>query len=111
MSSVVFLNFGAEPQYAVGTCSIQELITDNSKMKKKKKNLAHDNFKLDETGGYFSKRVENTVEKGEIAPYEKISISHCVFKYFSSRNVKTRACLGNFLSFVGVIVKNQSRRS
>ena len=33
-----------------------------------KKKLAHDNFKLDETGGEFSKKVENTVEKGEIAP-------------------------------------------
>ena len=31
------------------------------------KKLAHNNFKLDETGGEFSKRVENTVEKGEIA--------------------------------------------
>ena len=60
--SVVFLNFGAEPQSAVG--STQESRTDHSKMKK----VGHDNFKLHETGGDFSKRVVNTVEKGEIAP-------------------------------------------
>ena len=58
--SVVLLNFGAEPQSAVG--SIQELRTNYSKMKK----FGHDNFKLDVTGGDFSKWVENTVEKGEI---------------------------------------------
>ena len=90
MPSVVFLNFGAEPQSAVG--SIQELRTDYSKMKK----VGHDNIKLDETGGYFSKRVENTVEKGEIAPYDQISFSHSVFKYLYCRNVKTRACLRFF---------------
>ena len=61
---VVFLNFGVEPQRAVW--SIQDLRTDYSKMIKKK--LAHDNFKLDETGGELSKMVESTVEKGEIAP-------------------------------------------
>ena len=50
-----FLNFGAEPQSTVG--SIQELRTDYSKMKE----VGHDNFKLGETGGDFSERVENTV--------------------------------------------------
>ena len=58
MPSVVFLNFGAEPQSAVG--SIKELRTDYSKMKKK---LDKTIFKVDETDGDFSKRVENTVEK------------------------------------------------
>ena len=28
------------------------------------------------------KRVENTVDKGEIAPYDQISISHCVSFFF-----------------------------
>ena len=28
------------------------------------------NFKFDENGGKFSKRVENTVENGEIVPYD-----------------------------------------
>ena len=32
---------------------------------------ADDNFKFDENGRMFSKRVENTVGKGEIARYEQ----------------------------------------
>ena len=37
----------------------------------KQKDLAEDNFKFDENGRKFSKRVENTVGKGEIAHYEQ----------------------------------------
>ena len=33
--------------------------------------FADDNFKFDENGGKFFKRVENTVGKGEIARYEQ----------------------------------------
>ena len=35
------------------------------------KDFADDNFKFDENGQKFSKRVENTVRKGEIARYEQ----------------------------------------
>ena len=35
------------------------------------KEFADDNFKCDENGRKFSKWVENTVEKGEIARYEQ----------------------------------------
>ena len=35
------------------------------------KEVADDNFKFDENGSKFSKRVENTVGKGEIAHYEQ----------------------------------------
>ena len=35
------------------------------------KALADDNFKFDENGRKFSKQVENTVGKGEIARYEQ----------------------------------------
>ena len=42
-------------------------ILDSSKLKE----FADDNFKLDENGGKLSKRVENTVGKGEIARYEQ----------------------------------------
>ena len=35
------------------------------------KEFADDNFKYDENGIKFSKWVENTVEKGEIARYEQ----------------------------------------
>ena len=42
-------------------------ILDPSKLKK----FADDNFKFDENGRKFSKRVENTLGKGEIARYEQ----------------------------------------
>ena len=35
------------------------------------KEFADDNFRFDESGRKFSKRVENTVGKGEIAHYEQ----------------------------------------
>ena len=41
-------------------------ILDSSKLKE----FADDNFKFDGNGRKFSKRVENTVGKGEIARYE-----------------------------------------
>ena len=37
----------------------------------KLKEFADDNFEYNENGRKFSKRVENTVEKGEIARYEQ----------------------------------------
>ena len=40
---------------------------DSSKLKE----FADDNFKFDENGRKLSKRVENTVGKGEIARYEQ----------------------------------------
>ena len=42
-------------------------ILDTSKFKE----FAEDNFKCDENGRNFSKRVESTVGKGEIARYEQ----------------------------------------
>ena len=43
------------------------LILDSSKLKE----FADDNFKFGENGSKLSKRVENTVEKGEIARREQ----------------------------------------
>ena len=37
----------------------------------KPKEFADDNFQFDENGRKFSTRVENTVDKGEIARYEQ----------------------------------------
>ena len=37
----------------------------------KLKEVAGENFKLDENGGNFCKRMENTVGKGEIASYKQ----------------------------------------
>ena len=55
---------------------------DSSKLKE----FADDNFKLDEIGRKFSKRVENTVGKGEIFPFPTVFLKdmHC-------RHLKTRA--------------------
>ena len=40
----------------------------------KKSGFADDNFKFDENGRKFSKRVENTGGKGEIAHYEQFLV-------------------------------------
>ena len=45
----------------------RQQILDSSKLKE----FADDNFKFDENGRKLSKRVENTVGKGEIARYEQ----------------------------------------
>ena len=45
----------------------KQQILDSSELKE----FADDNFKLDDKGKNFSKRVENTVGKWEIAHYEQ----------------------------------------
>ena len=44
------------------------------------KNFANNNFKLDENGRTFSKRAENTVEKGENACHEQFLLSPQCFQ-------------------------------
>ena len=52
-------------------------ILDSSKLKE----VADDNFRFDENGREFSKRVENTVGKGEIVRYEQFLLfSQCFQK-------------------------------
>ena len=47
----------------------------------KLKEFADDDFKFDENGRKFFKRVENTVGKGEIARYEQFLLfPHCFQK-------------------------------
>ena len=53
-----------------------------------------DNFKVDENGRKFFKRIENTVGKGEIARYEQFLLFAVFSKDLHGRHVKTRACLG-----------------
>ena len=49
------------------------------------KELADDNFKFDENGRKFSKRVENIVGKGEIAHYEQFLLfSQCFQKTYTA---------------------------
>ena len=62
----------------------------------KLKEFADDNFKFDVNGRKFSKRVENTVGKGEIARHEQFLLfSRCFQKTCIVDTGKTRACLGN----------------
>ena len=50
-----------------------------------KQEFADDNFKFDENGRKLSKRVENTVGKGEIARYEQFLLfPQCFQKAFFS---------------------------
>ena len=51
-------------------------IVDSSKLKE----FADDNFKFDENGRKLSKRVENTVGKGEIARYEQFLLFPLCFQ-------------------------------
>ena len=51
-------------------------ILDSSKLKE----FTDDNFKFDENGRRFSKRVENTVGKGEIARYEQFLLFQQCFQ-------------------------------
>ena len=46
-------------------------LPDDKFYSSKLKEFADDNFKFDENGIKLSKRVENTVRKGEIARYEQ----------------------------------------
>ena len=77
---VIFLNFGPEPQSAVG--STQDFGTDYSNIKK----FAHNNFELDENGGAFSKRVENLWDKEKLLSETKSPV-RSVFKYLYCRYV------------------------
>ena len=60
-------------------------LLDSSKMKE----FADDNFELDKNGRKFSKRVENTVGKGEIARYEQFLLfPQCLQKACSADTLK-----------------------
>ena len=64
-------------------------VLDSSKLK----NFADDNFKFDENGRKFSKTVENTMGKGEIARNEQFLLfPQCFQKTLYCRHVKTWAC-------------------
>ena len=68
----------------------KQQILDSSKLQE----FADDNFEFGENGRKFSKRVENTLEKGEIARYEHFSFSHNVYKRLVQQTRKNMACLG-----------------
>ena len=56
--------------------------------------FADDNFKLDKNGRKFSKGVENTVEKWEIAHNEQFLLFPLFSKRLYCRHIKSRAYLG-----------------
>ena len=64
-------------------------ILDPSKLEE----FTDNNFQFDENGRKFSKQLENTVVKGEIA-HEQFLLFQVFSKDLYCRDVKTRACLG-----------------
>ena len=56
--------------------------------------FAHSNFELDENGTKFSKRVDNCVEKREIACYEQFLLFPQCFLKTCTTDMYCRACLG-----------------
>ena len=71
--------------------SPDDKILDRSKLKQS----ADDNFTSDENSRKFSKWVENTVGKGEIACYEQFLLfPQCFQKPLFPRGVKRCHCVG-----------------
>ena len=62
------------------------------------KEFAEDNSKFDENGRKFSKQVENTVGKEEIARKEQFLLSHSVFKSLELQTRKNQGLFGKGLS-------------
>ena len=56
--------------------------------------FSDDYFKFDENDKKFSKLVENTMGKGQIAHYEQFLFFPVFSNDLYCRHVKTRACLG-----------------
>ena len=69
-------------------------VLDSSKLKE----LADDNFTFDENGRMFSKWVENTVGKGEIARYEQFLLFSFFLKGIVLQTHKNQGLLGKGLT-------------
>ena len=59
---------------------------------------ADDNFRFDENGRKFSKRVENTEGKGEIARYEQFLLFPQCFQRVCSQTRKNQGLFGKGLN-------------
>ena len=56
---------------------------------------ADNNFKIDENGRKFSKRVEKTLwEKEKLLVTSNFSVSHCVFERFALQTHKNQGLFG-----------------
>ena len=71
----------------------KQQILDSSKLKE----FADDNFKFDENGRKFSKRVENTVGKEEIAHYEQFLLLPQRFQKTCTADTKNQGLFGKGL--------------
>ena len=71
-------------------------ILDRSKLKQS----AEGNFKFDENSRKFSKQVENTVGKGEIARYKKFLLCLPCFQRLVSQGHQKLSLCGNVLNFL-----------
>ena len=70
---MIFVSYGKNQRPSADLC-VAKLVYPFSKQQTKNfklKEFADDNFRFDEIGKKFSKRVENTMGKGEIARYEQ----------------------------------------
>ena len=74
-------------------------ILDSSKLKE----FANDNFKFDENGSKLSKRVENTVGKGEIARYEQFLLFSQCFQKACFPGAQKVSLIGNGLNVILVV--------
>ena len=74
---------------------INPLPDDKILNRSKLKESAGNNFKFHENSRKFSKQVENTVGKGEIAHYEQFLLfSQCFQKGLFPRGIKRCHCVG-----------------
>ena len=80
--------------FGKGLTLSQLQILDSAKLKQ----FLDDNFTFDENGRKFTKWIENTVEKGEIACYEQFSFSHNVFKKLVLETHKNQGLFGTGLN-------------
>ena len=79
-------------------------IFDASKLKE----FSDDNFKFDENGRKFSKPVENTVGKGEIACYEQFFFTHSVFLRLVLQTSKTPVFVWERVKY-NHLIKNKAK--
>ena len=82
----------------MGECIILPITRQQILNSSKLKEFADINFKFDENGSKLSKRVENTVGKGEIALLRAISPFPSVFKKLVSQGHQKVSLCGNGLS-------------
>ena len=97
------LNVYGEGVYSMASCLVviciepfpKQQILDSSKMEE----FADDNFEFNENGRKFSKRVENTEGKGEIACYKQFLLfPQCFQKDLYCRHVQNQGLFGKGLT-------------